>query len=83
MPVAGVQSMAQSIVADGPHSGGDTLSAQAERTMRAPSTIATVTAMTTGVSDISALRNSSSSNSPSLPGEALLRIIAARQYMPW
>ncbi len=41
--------------------------------MRAPSTSATVTAMTTGVSDISALRNSSSSNSPSLPGEALLK----------
>ena len=41
--------------------------------MRAPSTSASVTAMTTGVSDISALRNSSSSNSPSFPGEALLR----------
>jgi len=46
--------------------------------MRAPSTSATVTAMTTGVSDISALRNSSSSNSPSLPGEALLQVLGHR-----
>ena len=43
-----------------------------EPTVRAPSTRARVTAITTGVSDISADRKRHSSKSASLPGDALL-----------